>query len=99
MLFKKIYHNLNKISLDLTFFLFSILYLIIFFIIFKHNYPFLKKLNLILIPFVLLMAILLILIIFRFKNKIKILPSKLKEGSAAIVGASALVWKELEKMG
>ena len=34
-----------------------------------------------------------------FKNKIKILPSKLKEGSAAIVGASALVWKELEKMG
>ena len=33
-----------------------------------------------------------------FKNKIKILPSKLKAGDAAIVGASALVWKELEKM-
>jgi len=32
-----------------------------------------------------------------FQNKVKILPSKLKSGSAAIVGASALVWKELEK--
>jgi len=32
-----------------------------------------------------------------FKNKIKILPSKLKMGDAAIVGASALVWKELDK--
>jgi glucokinase len=32
-----------------------------------------------------------------FKNKIKILPSKLKAGDAAIVGASALVWKEIEK--
>ncbi len=32
-----------------------------------------------------------------FKNKIKILPSKLKQGDAAIVGASALVWKEVEK--
>ena len=32
-----------------------------------------------------------------FKNKIKILPSKLKQGDAAIVGASALVWKEIEK--
>ena len=32
-----------------------------------------------------------------FRNKVKILPSKLKEGSAAIVGASALVWKEMEK--
>ena len=32
-----------------------------------------------------------------FKNKIKILPSKLKSGDAAIVGASALVWKEIEK--
>ena len=31
-----------------------------------------------------------------FKNKIKILPSKLKAGDAAIVGASALVWKEVE---
>jgi glucokinase len=32
-----------------------------------------------------------------FKNKIKILPSELKAGDAAIVGASALVWKEVEK--
>ncbi len=32
-----------------------------------------------------------------FRNKVKILPSKLKEGSVASVGASALVWKELEK--
>jgi len=32
-----------------------------------------------------------------FKNKIKVLPSKLSAGDAAIVGASALVWKELEK--
>ena len=32
-----------------------------------------------------------------FKDKIKILPSKLKAGDAAIVGASALVWKEIEK--
>lgn len=32
-----------------------------------------------------------------FRNKVKILPSKLKIGSAAIIGASALVWKELEK--
>lgn len=33
-----------------------------------------------------------------FRNKVKILPSKLKEGSVAIIGASALVWKELEKI-
>ena len=32
-----------------------------------------------------------------FKNKIKILPSQLKPGDAAIVGASALAWKEMEK--
>lgn len=32
-----------------------------------------------------------------YRNKVKILPSSLKAGSAAIVGASALVWKELEK--
>ncbi len=32
-----------------------------------------------------------------FRNKIKILPSKLSLGDAAIVGASALVWKEIEK--
>ena len=31
-----------------------------------------------------------------FKNKIKILPSQLKSGDAAIVGASALVLKEIE---
>jgi glucokinase len=31
-----------------------------------------------------------------FKNKIKILPSQLKMGDAAIIGASALVYKELE---
>jgi len=33
-----------------------------------------------------------------FRNKVKILPSELKEGTSAIVGASALVWKELEKV-
>lgn len=33
-----------------------------------------------------------------YRNKIKLLPSKLKAGSAAIVGASALVWKEMDKM-
>lgn len=32
-----------------------------------------------------------------YKDKIKILPSQLKPGDAAIVGASALVWKEIEK--
>jgi glucokinase len=32
-----------------------------------------------------------------FKNKVKIVPSKLSTGDAAIVGASALVWKEIEK--
>ena len=32
-----------------------------------------------------------------FKNKIKVLPSKLKAGDAAIVGASALVHKELQR--
>ena len=32
-----------------------------------------------------------------FKDKIQILPSQLKAGDAAIVGASALVWKELDK--
>jgi glucokinase len=32
-----------------------------------------------------------------FRNKVKILPSELKESSAAILGASALIWKELEK--
>jgi glucokinase len=33
-----------------------------------------------------------------YQNKIKILPSQLKQGDAAIVGASALVYKELEKI-
>lgn len=32
-----------------------------------------------------------------FKNKIKVLPSMLKAGDAAIVGASALVWQEIQK--
>ncbi len=32
-----------------------------------------------------------------FKDKIKVLPSELDMGDAAIVGASALVLKEMEK--
>jgi glucokinase len=32
-----------------------------------------------------------------FKNKIKIVPSGLQETNAAVLGASALAWKELEK--
>jgi glucokinase len=32
-----------------------------------------------------------------YKNKIEILPSKLNLGDAAITGASAMVWKEIEK--
>jgi glucokinase len=32
-----------------------------------------------------------------YKNKINILPSQLNPGDAAIAGASAMVWKELEK--
>lgn len=32
-----------------------------------------------------------------FKNKIKVLPSKLKGAGAAVLGASALVWNELDK--
>jgi len=32
-----------------------------------------------------------------FQNKVKILPSKLTETNAAVMGASALVWKELGK--
>ncbi len=31
-----------------------------------------------------------------YKNKIKILPSQLKENDAAILGAASLIWKELE---
>ncbi|MEI7828748.1 MAG: ROK family protein [Prolixibacteraceae bacterium] len=46
--------------------------------------PTIKSLNHYLLPF--------------YKGKIKLLPSKLKSGTAAIVGASALVWKELEKI-
>ncbi|MGF1636587.1 MAG: ROK family protein [Cyclobacteriaceae bacterium] len=34
-----------------------------------------------------------------FQNKVKILPSKLEGAKAAFLGASALVWKELEKQG
>ena len=33
-----------------------------------------------------------------YRNKVKILPSELKAGTAAIVGASALVWKEIDKL-
>ncbi|MDY0077615.1 MAG: ROK family protein [Bacteroidales bacterium] len=33
-----------------------------------------------------------------FKNRVKVLPSQLKMGDAAIVGASALVYKELDKI-
>lgn len=32
-----------------------------------------------------------------YKNKIKILPSELKENDAAILGAASLMWKELKK--
>jgi glucokinase len=32
-----------------------------------------------------------------YRNKIKILPSGLQETNAAVLGASALAWKELEK--
>lgn len=32
-----------------------------------------------------------------FKNKVKILPSKLTDKNAAVMGASALIWKELDK--
>ena len=32
-----------------------------------------------------------------YKNKIKIVPSGLQETNAAVLGASALAWKELEK--
>jgi glucokinase len=31
-----------------------------------------------------------------FKNKVKLLPSALPQGLAAILGAAALVWNELE---
>jgi glucokinase len=33
-----------------------------------------------------------------YKNKVKLLPSELPPGDAAILGASALVWKELKKI-
>jgi glucokinase len=32
-----------------------------------------------------------------FKNKVKLLPSGLKEGNTAVLGASALIWNELRK--
>ncbi|MCX7983902.1 MAG: ROK family protein [Bacteroidetes bacterium] len=32
-----------------------------------------------------------------FRNKVQLLPSKLPSGTAAILGAAALIWKELEK--
>lgn len=32
-----------------------------------------------------------------FRNKVKILPSGLTEGNTAVLGASALIWKELER--
>ena len=32
-----------------------------------------------------------------FKNKVKILPSKLVKGNTAVLGAAALIWNELEK--
>jgi glucokinase len=33
-----------------------------------------------------------------FKNKVKLIPSALKEGNAAVLGASALIWNELDKI-
>jgi len=30
-----------------------------------------------------------------YKDKVKVLPSKLPPGDAAVLGSSALVWKEL----
>jgi glucokinase len=32
-----------------------------------------------------------------FKNKVKLLPSGLKEGDTAVLGASALIWNEILK--
>lgn len=34
-----------------------------------------------------------------FKNKVKIIPSGLPEGNAAVLGAGALIWNEIEKNG
>ncbi|MCL5027802.1 MAG: ROK family protein [Bacteroidetes bacterium] len=33
-----------------------------------------------------------------FKNKVKLLPSKLTKGNTAVLGAAALIWNELEKI-
>ncbi len=33
-----------------------------------------------------------------FKNKVKLIPSKLTKGNTAVLGAAALIWNELEKM-
>ena len=34
-----------------------------------------------------------------FKNKVKLLPSQLTDKNAAVLGAGALIWKEMEKEG
>lgn len=34
-----------------------------------------------------------------FKNKVKLLPSQLTDKNAAVLGAGALIWKEMEKTG
>ena len=36
-------------------------------------------------------------VMINFKNKVKILPSQLTDRNAAVMGASALIWKELDK--
>jgi glucokinase len=33
-----------------------------------------------------------------FRNKVKLLPSKLTEGNVAVLGAAALIWNDLDKM-
>jgi glucokinase len=33
-----------------------------------------------------------------FRNKVKLLPSGLAEGNTAVLGASALIWNELDKL-
>jgi glucokinase len=33
-----------------------------------------------------------------FRNKVKLLPSKLTEGNTAVLGASALIWNALRKI-
>ncbi len=36
-------------------------------------------------------------LLYVFKNKIKVIPSGLEEGNVAVLGAGALIWKELSK--